>query len=93
MALEGVIRGKIDSIAERKIDGLDITVLNLRAKDGHLHTAYSDVPNLDYFIGQEVEVWRKMVDFKKGVVIVKQHIIYPDARGGYVIKKEDQEYP
>lgn len=92
MALEGVIRGKIDSIAERKIDGIDITVLNLRDKDGHLHIAYSDGPNLDYFIGQEVDVWRKVVDFKKGVLIVKQRI-YRDAGGKYIVREDYQEYP
>ena len=59
MALEVYIRGKIDGIAERKIDGLDITVLSIITKDGHLNTIYSDGHNLGYFIRREVEVWRK----------------------------------
>lgn len=93
MTLDGFIAGKIEGIAERKIDGLDITVLNLRAKNGHLHTICSDGHKLDYVIGLEVEVWREMVDFKNGIVIVEQRIRYYDALGEYVAKREYHEYP
>ena len=94
MTLDGLVGGKIEGIAEIKIDGLDITMLSLRAKDGHLYTIYSDGHKLDYFIGQELDVWRERVDSKKGIVIVAQHIRYRGAGDRYIVKgKEYQEYP
>ena len=91
--LEGFIRGRFGGIAERKIDGLDITVLSIITKDGHLNTIYSDGHNLGYSFGREVEVWRKIIDSKNFIVIVEQIISYRGAQGRYIVKEEYQEYP
>ena len=94
ISLDESVAGKIENIEERKIDGLDITVLSLRAKDKGLNTIYCDDHNLVYFfVGQEIEVWRKIVDYKKGIVIVEQHIRYQNAQDKYSVKTEYQEYP
>ena len=94
ISLDESVAGKIENIEERKIDGLDITMLSLRAKDKGLHTIYSDDHNLGYFfVGQEIEVWRNIVDSKKGIVIVEQNIGYRNQQGVYTLKSEYQEYP
>ena len=95
MGLEYLIQGKVEDIYEKppNKDLLEQTILKIRTNYGQLYTIYANRHGLDFLLGQEISIFRAIVDYKRDYYVVKQVIRYYDKDGNIFRKEEFQEYP
>jgi len=93
MGLDYLIQGKVNYIDERppNDDQFELTILTIRAYDGLEHKISMTRHGFDFLLGQEVSVFRTIVDYKKDIVIVDQVIKYYDSQGHTFTRQEFQE--